>query len=193
MLQSIVKPALQSENEEAVQLLLDRGNTPGSMNRTGDTILHRAASYSKGREIKKLIESAGGKEARRRLLQRRNRAGKTCLHIAFENDNPDAVRELVEAGACLSTPVAGSEDSNNALHLAAEGGAGKSISAACIKKDGFLVKNRPDNPQHIKIHKCPQNAKRERFHPADDSHQERISQQHSVSRCSRSRPQHLPP
>ena len=148
MLQSIVKPALQSENEEEVQLLLDRGVTPGSMNRTGETILHRAASYGKGREIKKLIESTGGKEARRRLLQRRNRAGKTCLHIAFENDNPDAVRELVEAGACLSTPVAGSEDSNNALHLAAVGGAGKSISAACNKKDGFLVKNRPDNPQH---------------------------------------------
>ena len=48
-------------------------------------------------------------------------------------------------------PVAGSEDSNNPLHLAAEGGAGKSISAASNKKDGFLVKNRPDNPQHMKF------------------------------------------
>ena len=103
MLQSIVEPALQSDNEVAVQLLLDRGVTPGTMNRTGETILHRAASCSKGREIKKLIESAGGKEARRRLLQRRNRAGKTCLNIAFENDNPDAVCGLVEAGAHLST------------------------------------------------------------------------------------------
>ena len=149
MLQSIVKPALQSENEEAIQLLLDRGVTPGSLNRMGDTILHRAASYGKGREIKKLIEYAGSKEARQRLLQLKNRAGKTCLHIAFENDNADAVRELVEAGAYCLTPVAGSEDSNNPLHLAAEGDAGKSISAACNKKDGFLVKNRPDNPQHM--------------------------------------------
>ena len=149
MLQSIVKPALQSENQEAVQLLLDRGVTPGSMNRTGETILHRAASYAKGRDIKKLFESAGSKEARQRLLQLKNIAGKTCLHIAFENDNADAVRELVEAGACCLMPVAGSEDSNNPLHLAAEGGAGKSISAASTKKDGFLVKNRPDNPQHV--------------------------------------------
>ena len=76
-------------------------------------------------------------------------AGKTCLHIAFENDNAGAVCELVEAGARLSTPVVGSEDSSNPLHLAAEGGASKSVSAVSNKKDGFLVKNCPDNSQHV--------------------------------------------
>ena len=149
MLQSIVKPALQSENEEAVQLLLDRGVTPGTTNRAGETALHKAATSGKGKGIKKLIESAGSEEEKQRLLQQTNKAGKTSLHVAFEKDNPDAVRELVEAGAGFSIPVAGSEDSSNPLHLAAEGGAGKSISAASTKKDGFLVKNRPDNPQHV--------------------------------------------
>ena len=142
-------PALQSENEEAVQLLLDRDVTPGTTNRAGETALHKAATSSKGKGIKKLIESAGSEEEKQRLLQQTNKAGKTSLHVAFEKDNPDAVRELVEAGAGFSTPVAGSEDSSNPLHLAAEGGAGKSVSAASNKKDGFLVKNHPDNHQHM--------------------------------------------
>ena len=78
-----------------------------------------------------------------------NKAGKTSLHVAFEKNNPDAVRELVEAGAGFSTPVAGSEDASNPLHLAAEGDANKGVSAASNKKDGFLAKNRPDNSQHM--------------------------------------------
>ena len=45
--------------------------------------------------------------------------------------------------------MVGSKDSSNPLHLAAEGGANKSVSAVSNKKDGFLVKNRPDNPQHV--------------------------------------------
>ena len=149
MLQSIVAPALHLDGEDAVQLLLDRGITPGTTNRMGETALHKAATSGKRKGIKKLIESAGSEEEKQRLLQQTNKAGKTSLHVAFEKNNPDAVRELVEAGAGFSTPVAGSEDSNNPLHLAAEGGAGKSISAASTKKDGFLVKNRPDNPQHM--------------------------------------------
>ena len=149
MLQSIVTPALQSGNEEEIQLLLDRGVTPRTTNRAGETALHKAATSGKGKGIKKLIESAGSEEEKQRLLQQTNKAGKTSLHVAFEKDNPDAVRELAEAGAGFSTPVAGSEDSSNPLHLAAEGGASKSVSAASNKKDGFLVKNRPDNPQHM--------------------------------------------
>ena len=149
MLQSIVKPALQSENDEAVHLLLERGVTPGTTNRTGETALHKAATSGKGKGIKKLIESAGSEEEKQRLLQQTNKAGKTSLHVAFEKDNPDAVRELVEAGAGFSTPVAGSEDASNPLHLAAEGDASKGVSASSNKKDGFLVKNRPDNPQHM--------------------------------------------
>ena len=149
MLQSIVRPAVQSDNEEAVQLLLERGVTPGTTNRTGETTLHKAATSGKGKGIKKLIESAGSEEEKQRLLQQTNKAGKTSLHVAFEKGNPDAVRELVEAGAGLSTPVAGSEDASNPIHLAAEGDAYKGVSAASNKKDGFLAKNRPDNPQHM--------------------------------------------
>ena len=149
MLHAIVTPALHSDSEDAVQLLMDRGVTPGTTNRMGETALHKAASVRKGRGIKKLIESVGSEEEKRRLLQQTNKAGKTSLHVAFEEDNPDAVRELVEAGACFSTPVAGSDDSSNPLHLAAARGARKSISAASTEKDGFLVKNRPDNPQHM--------------------------------------------
>ena len=149
MLHAIVMPALHSDGEDAVQLLLDRGVTPGTTNRTGETALHKAATSGKGKGIKKLIESAGIEEEKQQLLQQMNKAGKTSLHVAFEKDNPDAVRELVEAGTGFSTPVAGSEDSSNPLHLAAEGGVGKSISAASNKKDGFLVKDCPDNPQHV--------------------------------------------
>ena len=149
MLQSVVIPALQSGNEEEVQLLLDHGVTPGAANRRGEIILHKAATSGKGKGIKKLIESAGSEEEKQQLLQQTDKAGKTSLHVAFEKDNPDAVHELVEAGAVLTTPVVGSEDASNPLHLAAEKDAGKSISAASNRKDGFLVKSRPDNPQHM--------------------------------------------
>ena len=149
MLQSIVTPALQSENDEAVQLLRDEGVTPETTNRMGDTALHKAATSGKGKDIKMLIECSTCEEEKQRWLQQRNKAGKTPLHVAFENDNPDAVSEMVQAGASFSTTVAGSEDACNPLHLAAEGDAGKSISAASNKKDGFLVKNNPDNPQHM--------------------------------------------
>ena len=149
MLQSVVRPAVQSDNEEAVHLLLERGVTPGTTNRTGETALHKAATSGRGKGIKKLIESASSEEEKQRLLQQTNKAGKTSLHVAFEKNNPDAVRELVEAGAVFSTTVAGSEDASNPIHLAAEGDAHKCVSAASSNKDGFLVKNRPDNPQHM--------------------------------------------
>ena len=165
MLQSIVKPALQSGNEEEIQLLLNRGVKPGTTNRSGETSLHKAATSGTGKGIKKLIESAGSEEEKQKLLQQTDKAGKTTLHVAFEKDNPDAVRELVEAGAGLSTPVAGSADSSNPLHLAAEGGSSKSISAASNKKDGFLVKNRSDNPQHIDFINALNSPNRKGFTP----------------------------
>ena len=150
MLQSLAKPALQSGNEEEVQLLLDRGVTAGTINRKGETVLHRAATCSKGKGIEKLIERVGNKEETKRLLQQTNKAGKTALHVAFERDNSEAVCELMEAApVCFLTPVAGSEDSSNPLHLAAERGTSKSIYAASNKKAGYLVKSRPDNPQHM--------------------------------------------
>ena len=150
MLQSIVTPALQSGNEEEVQLLLDHGVTPGCTNRMGETVLHRAATCGNGKEIEKLIGCIGCKEETKRLLQQTNKAGKTALHLACESDNSEAVRELMEAApVCFLTPVARCKKACNPLHLAAEGDACKSISAACNKKDGFLVKNCPDNPQHM--------------------------------------------
>ena len=115
----------------------------------GDTTLHKAATSCKGKDIKMLIECSTCEEEKQRWLQQRNKAGKTPLHVAFENDNPDAVCEMVGAGASFSTPVAGSEDASNPLHLAAERGAHKGICAASTKKDGFLVKNCSDNPQHM--------------------------------------------
>ena len=149
MLQALVKPALESGNEEEVQLLLDRGVTPETKNRKGETVLHRAATISKGKGIQKLIERAGSIEEKKRMLQQTNKAGKTPLHLAFESDNPYAVCEIIQAGVFFTIPVAGNEQCSNPLHLAAEEDAGKSISAASNRKDGFILRNRPDNPQHM--------------------------------------------
>ena len=165
MLQSIVKPALQSGNEEEIQLLINRGVNPGATNRSGETTLHKAATSGTGKGIKKLIKSVGSEEEKQKLLQQTDKAGKTCIHVAFEKDNSDAVCELVEAGASLSAPVAGSVDSSNPLHLAAEVDSSKSISAASNKKDGFLVKNRSDNPQHIDFINALNTPNRKGFTP----------------------------
>ena len=165
MLQSIVKPALQSGNEEEIQLLLNRGMELGTTNRRGKSILHRAASGGTRKGVKKVIESAGSEEEKQKLLQQTDKDGKTCLHIAFEEDNPDAVCELLEAGAGLSKPVAGSEDSSNPLHLAAERGHSRTIYAASNKKDGFVVKNHSDNPQHIDFMNALNTTNRKGFTP----------------------------
>ena len=79
---------------------------PGARNRRGETTLHRAASYGSAKFVKALLESAQSDDERQRLLEETNKEGKTSLLLAFEKDNPDAVCELMEAGATLSTPAA---------------------------------------------------------------------------------------
>ena len=79
---------------------------PGARNLRGETTLHRAASYGSAKFVKALLESAKSDDERQRLLEETNKEGKTSLLLAFEKDNPDAVCELMEAGATLSTPAA---------------------------------------------------------------------------------------
>ena len=45
--------------------------------------------------------------------------------------------------------MAGSEDASNPIHLAAMRDTHKGVSAASSNKDGFLVKNNPNNLQHM--------------------------------------------
>ena len=152
VLQAIAKPALETGDEEAVQAV--RQNLPGgAANRVGDSLLHQAASVGSGSGIKQLLAPGGevSEEEKQQLLQKKNKAGKTSLHVAFEKNNPEAVQELVKAGASMTTTLGEDAEGSNPLHLAAEYGAAKSISAAYNKKRGFLFTEAPDNPEHIKM------------------------------------------
>ena len=87
-------------------------------------------------------------EEKQQLLNRTNKEGKTSLHIAFEKNNQDAVRELMSAGASLTT---GGEGESNPLHLAAEYDSAKSVSSAYNKKNGFIFCEAAENPDHIRF------------------------------------------
>ncbi len=147
VLQAIAKPALQNGDEEAVKAIHTK-LAGGGLDRKGENLLHKAASAGTGKTIRSLLEG-GDEELKKQLLEKKNKAGRTSLHIAFEQDNREAIQELVQAGADLTTGE--DADDSNPLHLAAECGAAKAISTAYNKKNGFLFTEAPDNPQHIKM------------------------------------------
>ncbi len=151
VLQAIATPALQTGDDDAVQAVYHRIEG-GAVNRAGNSFLHKAASAGSGTAVKNVLErELKGKTSgeQQQFLEKKNKKGRTSLHVAFETNNIEAVQELVKAGANLTTEE--DAEGSNPFHLAAEHDAAKSISAAHNRKQGFLFTEAPDNPQHIKM------------------------------------------
>lgn len=151
VLQAIATPALRTADEEAVEAVYRRFEGE-AVNRAGDSFLHKTASAGSGKATKTLLErELEGKTGseKEQVLEKKNKEGRTSLHLAFQSNNRETVQELVKAGANLTTED--DTDGSNPLHLAAERDAATSISAAYNRKYGFLFSEAPDNPQHIKL------------------------------------------
>ena len=82
---------------------------------------------------------------KKQLLNQPNQNGKAPLHSAFQQNNPEVVCELIQAGADFDTSTQ-DEEGSNPFHMAAESGSAESIGAAHHKKDGFLQKESSDDP-----------------------------------------------
>ncbi len=76
--------AVMYENLEAVKLLMKHGADQHITNKNGKTALMLAAERSNSKILKFLIDSEP-KETRHILLEKRNDAGFTALHLAASN------------------------------------------------------------------------------------------------------------
>ncbi|XP_065346540.1 uncharacterized protein LOC135943804 [Cloeon dipterum] len=108
---SIFQYAVQSNNTDLVQGLLDRGSNVNSKDNYGVTALHLAAGSNGNSEIVKILLEKGAK------VNAQNKDKQTALHYAAENNEvKEVVQKLLEHGADVNSQ---DEEGNTALHLAA--------------------------------------------------------------------------
>ena len=144
VLQALVLAAIGNDSDdEVVEKLLGAGGARVDVkaaDRKGNTALHLAKS---AKNIQRIVNKAAadkmGEKEVKQLLNQPNQEGKAPLHSAFQQNNPEVVRELIQAGADLENSTV-DEEGANPFHVAAESGSAESIGAAHHQKENFLQK-----------------------------------------------------
>ena len=148
VLQALVLAAIGNDVDDEDQVVerLCRADVDVRVtDRQGNTALHLAKS---AKNVQHVIKNATKKLSdgeKKQLLNQPNQNGKAPLHSAFQQNNPEVVCELIQAGADFDTSTQ-DEEGSNPFHMAAESGSAESIGAAHHKKDGFLQKESSDDP-----------------------------------------------
>ena len=151
VLQALVLAAIGNDSEEleddqAVERLLSKTSDLKFADRHGNTVLHLAKTAM---NVNRFIKKAAGEmsdEEKKKFLNQHNQEGKAPLHSAFQQNKPEVVRELIQAGADLDTSTQ-DDDGSNPFHVAADSGSAESIGAVHYNKDCFLQKESSDNPE----------------------------------------------
>ena len=151
VLQALVLAALGNDGEDddddqAVERLMSADVDVRVSDRQGNTALHLAKSAKNIQHVIKKAKEKLSDSEKKQLLNQTNREGRAPLHSAFQQNKPEVVRELVQAGADLDTSTQ-DEEGSNPFHMAAESGSAESIGAVHHKKDGFLQKESSDDPE----------------------------------------------
>ena len=82
----------QNENVTVIEALLKAGENTELENIVGQTLLHRAARYTKSPSVfQTLLPNVGN-------LMKRDALGRNPLHYAAHNGNPEIIKALLEAG-----------------------------------------------------------------------------------------------
>lgn len=152
VLQALVLAAIGTDgddDDEIVEKLLSKTDVKVA-DRHGNTALHLAKSASNVKRVVKKATEKMSEEDRKKMLNQPNREGKAPLHSAFEQNNPEVVRELVQAGAEFDTSTQ-DERGSNPFHMAAERGSAESIGVAHHRKDYFLQRESFDNPEKQRL------------------------------------------
>ena len=115
---AMLLPALVADDCETLgQLMKLQGLSPTAfVNKKGETLIHVATEAGSSKCVKKIIETSSSPKD---LVSLANKMGKTSLQLAFERHQSEVILELVEAGADVSSPIAGKEFSN-LYHMAAD-------------------------------------------------------------------------
>ena len=149
--EALWKSAVSKEvvNEEEIALLAEKaGANVSHTDRQGNTFLHHAIAAGSAKGVQSITENIS-EEDKHKFLHATNEDGKAAIHCAFEQNNPDIVRCLVESGADMTMPVKNG-DGSNPFHLAAQADSSQSIHAVNHGGEDFTSKLSSSDKQNLK-------------------------------------------
>ena len=127
VLRALWRKPLVHDDVDSIAGLAEQGGGVHQQDNEGNTFLHRAVTAGSAKGVEIIIEMISETE-KQKLVKATNKHGKAAIHFAFEHNNPDIVRILVQSGADL-TMAANDDDGSNSFHLAAQNDSAKCIQA----------------------------------------------------------------
>ncbi|KAL5471075.1 hypothetical protein EMCRGX_G029151 [Ephydatia muelleri] len=127
VLRALWRKPLVHDDVDSIAGLAEQGGGVHQQDNEGNTFLHRAVTAGSAKGVEIIIEIISETE-KQKLVKATNKHGKAAIHSAFEHNNPDIVRILVQSGADL-TMAANDDDGSNPFHLAAQNDSAKCIQA----------------------------------------------------------------
>ena len=123
VLRALWRQAPDQDNVDGLEVLVESAHRQDDQ---GNTFLHDAVAAGSIKCVQNITENTSA-EDKEKLMKTMNNEGKAAVHCAFEQNNPDIARHLVQSGADLAM-IANDKDGSNPFHLAA-----LNDSARCIQ------------------------------------------------------------
>ena len=135
--------------EDEIALLAEKAADTSHSDHQGNTcaFLHHAIAAGSAKGVQSLTENIS-EEDKQKILHETNEDGKAAIHCAFERNDPDIVRCLIESGADLNMS-AKDGDGSNPFHLAAQTNCAQSIHAVNHGEKDFTSKRSSSEKQSL--------------------------------------------
>ncbi|KAL5471066.1 hypothetical protein EMCRGX_G029142 [Ephydatia muelleri] len=127
VLRALWRQALVLDSADGISRIVEAGANVHQQDDAGNTLLHHAIVAGSAKGVQSITENMSETD-KQKILNATNEKGKAAVHCAFEQNNPDIVRALVQSGADL-TMAAKDDDGSNPFHLAAQNDSAKCIQA----------------------------------------------------------------
>ena len=146
--EALWKSAVRGDgNEDEIALLAEKAADASHKDDQGNTFLHHAITAGSAKGVQSITENIS-EEDKHKFLHATNADGKAAIHCAFEQNDPDIVRCLIESGADL-TMSAKDGDGSNPFHLAAQADGAQSIHAVNHGGKDFTSKRPNSEKQNL--------------------------------------------
>ena len=147
--EALWKSAVGRGDADAISHLAEKAGADVShTDRQGNTFLHHAIAAGSAKGVQSITENIS-EEDKHKFLTATNEDGKAAIHCAFEQNDPDIVRCLVESGADM-TIAAKDGDGSNPFHLAAQADSSQSIHAVNHGGKDFNSKRSNSDKQNLR-------------------------------------------
>ena len=136
VLRALWRQALVLDSADGISRLVEiGGGNAHCQDNEGNTLLHHAIVAGSAKGVQSITENMSETD-KQKILNATNEEGKAAVHCAFEQNDPDIVRALVQSGADL-TMAANDADGSNPFHLAAQNDSAKCIQAVHHRGNDF--------------------------------------------------------